>query len=499
MMKAVHILIAANLLLWAWIPAVCQSAEFNTDNRFACPIHDSFLAPKSRLDKVSSEMRARTRRKQQYADVQTIEIMKMIKLPPEIKREIISRIRWEVMPGPGEVSGRNVIITLKKPLLIGGRRYKAIRIKGIVYKDGETGEVSPPIMESFNSGTQPTEYQILRNGKIEIRDIHLSPKGGMYLEQAENNFLMNEDLNKLGLTTLLPIGYGCYPNMSLHDKQIGFVIYGVEETTDARLEDDIRKMRRQGLTETRPQTDGIAEFIREYSQIMYRFGRRLRQMHDAGYAHFATHINNAYFSGDEIYFCDLDHVRKKTGKRDSKPFSFFQFRDYKNAISSLQRKFMPIFFLRTRNPDGTRFSWRNYSQFLNLYYGLMEEYQLYPHYSFMAGYFHDDSSMQYQPGQRLTRQRSRLFSQLSDLQIFESDMESFEVWRSVLNGTGVAKTRDGTAREIWPGNSEIVLDDQDGTLDGGADRFVYDDVMRVRSKKNIPPSRKRSRMTRTAS
>lgn len=335
-------------------------------------------------------------------------------LPGYLRQRIIDTIKWNIPTASTDVIGRSILVRLGNPIEIDGRKIRAIKIKGIVYKD-EDGRISPPIMEEYNGIMQRQYYFKWKDGRIVKEKVSPRAKGGVELSKAKNEFNMARDLWNLGLGGVYPIGYGRYtsPSMRFNNKEMGFVILGIEDENDRRLGGQFRR-EYVLLFEDK----SLRDFLIYYSWVMYKVGRRLRELHEQGFVHDSLHLNNMGLIGKEIYFFDLSTSRRKLKDESDEEFLFYQFLDYVSILHSLHRHLIPIL-------TGKRFRWNEY---IEEFCELTEGEGIYPNYAFMSGYFYDIPELKYTPGDVVTDKQRQSFDYIANFYLVEADKESFQIW-----------------------------------------------------------------------
>jgi hypothetical protein len=136
---------------------------------------------------------------------------------------------------PAAVVGRRVSFELQSPVSIDGLKLLGIRIKGCRPKVLQRGEIAPHRGKGFS----PVENNksIEDNGRIIIHETvendSLQPEGSMSEAGLKNEVMVAEKL--VPSITHYLLGYGIYESLSFKGENIGFIVYGLEDSRDQRL------------------------------------------------------------------------------------------------------------------------------------------------------------------------------------------------------------------------------------------------------------------------
>jgi len=199
---------------------------------------------------------------------------------------------------------RSEITGLDEGLDINGIGLKALRLKGIYPCFGGT-TVMP---YTHGDGVYPL-FVALGDGVIENRprqDHEYAPRGTMTLSAIEREV---ETALELGPDkTDLVLGFGIFEDLSFFKQSVGFVIYGVQESSDVRLfsqiEKEINRLRKLYPLGSDP--TGLLRLPSYGKEMAFESGRKLKYMHVlARKKHGCPHLGN-YRSKSEMGLRLLD-------------------------------------------------------------------------------------------------------------------------------------------------------------------------------------------------
>ncbi|MFN0117937.1 MAG: sigma factor-like helix-turn-helix DNA-binding protein [Elusimicrobiota bacterium] len=192
--------------------------------------------------------------------------------------------------------GRSVLLRLadgQAPLTAVGSM-PGQKLKNVGYKDR-----LPDLTKTYVAGpdeaiSQPTHKLEIVKGKIHSVPVLPHPVGGGYLFEVINEYeTMLEAFND-GVPTAYPEGVGEFlgPEWKFNDKEVGFIIMGLEDDKDERVGDVIHA-RLQGITGMGSQGIPIAKKIYDdFGDWSYKSAQTLRRNLAIGMTHGHPHPRN---------------------------------------------------------------------------------------------------------------------------------------------------------------------------------------------------------------
>lgn len=243
-------------------------------------------------------------------------------LPSSVSDRIKKAVSWEKMEYDSISGNRSIIINLPEPVTIGGKVINAIKVKGIIYKDRETGEISRPIMKDFTGfGRTRIKVDFTAEGIPITNPTENRPIGTMLLNRAEQEYNMVRALFDDGFSTDYPLGFGELLDKKFEGRRVGFVMLGIEDASDARVND-------------LPMKDTPHAFM--------VVGRTIRKLNKKGYIHTFPHVNNFSVSRDseEANIHDLDQMKRTSTLPSLTAEYWYRIYEFFNLVYSIERFYM---------------------------------------------------------------------------------------------------------------------------------------------------------------
>ncbi|MFH1387469.1 MAG: hypothetical protein ABIH50_07380 [bacterium] len=176
---------------------------------------------------------------------------------------------------------RSVVLMLRDPIDVEGKKIKALRLKGVFPQRGKRHTV-----KSYSDGSGVVDRAYLFEEKAQIKTGPYTP-GAMGTMTAGYLTKEVEAAQKLDGQTDLLLGYGIYENFTYLGKPVGFVVYGMERVVDSRM-----------ASYSSP-TEILA--------LLNKTGQALRACHEAGVIHGFPHLGNvALDPGQKVRLVDLE-------------------------------------------------------------------------------------------------------------------------------------------------------------------------------------------------
>src|SRR4030042_5074354 len=162
--------------------------------------------------------------------------------PKEVIDKILKVAVWEDFT-PDAISGRrSAIIRLREPVIINGRTIRAIKIKGLCYREEEYGDAGLPDMR-FYDGTSTHRPPAQRMIFDERGLLFLSPtpprRRGV---EPVKNAITETDITRRAfyedMSVGYVLGYGMYNPENFGSTEPGFIVLGIEDPQDRRLKEN---------------------------------------------------------------------------------------------------------------------------------------------------------------------------------------------------------------------------------------------------------------------
>ncbi|MDP3703278.1 MAG: hypothetical protein Q8R78_02695, partial [Candidatus Omnitrophota bacterium] len=183
---------------------------------------------------------------------------------------------------------------------------RAVRLKGTGWRE-RNGPWQPPAMESYTGpGRTQQVWRVAPDGQLSSVASEDRPMGAMFLQRAQREFRMTHAAFHDGLPVNVPVGYGEFTRMSFHGGRLGFVILGIADARDQRLNDEWTQ---QWYLPRRWEAhrQWLADYYLEQAR---RLGALLRWWHRAGYLHEFPHLGNVSLAEHTEVLHDLDHATR---------------------------------------------------------------------------------------------------------------------------------------------------------------------------------------------
>jgi hypothetical protein len=214
---------------------------------------------------------------------------------------------------PGRASGnRSWVVDFKKIFTLANRTCSSVKLKGVVFDSNK--ELADYSISPEHPGRTVSLYDVKEDGSISLFPSNDRPTGALLLQNARNEFEMTRLAFERGLPVNLPIGYGMFKGISFQGNEVGFVILGIQDPYDIRLDKIFLKALIDGYAR-----DG------DYQRAVYlikKTGRVLRQFHDAGFIHNTPVLHNFSIYENIITIHDLDWVDTVNGMTTEQIISY---------------------------------------------------------------------------------------------------------------------------------------------------------------------------------
>jgi len=182
---------------------------------------------------------------------------------------------------------RSKIVELDRPITINGKTFKAIKLKGVVFEAGK--KLKNYKYGAKHPGRPKFKYFIKEDGTcIEVPSQDM-PTGTMFLEDAKNEFEITRKAYDKGLSINLPIGFGEFIGVNFKDRKVGFVMLGIEDSSDLRLYNSFTDILKHDYM---PYREGKAVDYSKLGALLKRFGRELRVFNDSGFIQRYPNLDN---------------------------------------------------------------------------------------------------------------------------------------------------------------------------------------------------------------
>lgn len=146
----------------------------------------------------------------------------------EIK-QLISQAKGNL----ADLNGRSLVHQLIDPIEYNGGTIRSVRLKGILPRVDEQGNI-PPHKGLGRNGYVPHPFFTGENGEVAIRDNNPgSPQGGLRAEKAEREF--NVAVSAPAGVADFPFCFGEYDDLTYLQQPLGFVGFGQEAVEDLRF------------------------------------------------------------------------------------------------------------------------------------------------------------------------------------------------------------------------------------------------------------------------
>ncbi|MDD5774730.1 MAG: sugar nucleotide-binding protein, partial [Candidatus Omnitrophica bacterium] len=294
-----------------------------------------------------------------------------IRLREALQERIEKVVSWQEKPD-AVTSGRSALIQLAKP--IWQKKIRAIKIKGLGnFLDPE--KPSPPTADEYESWGQPNmSFEFNPAGDFYIRELLPSPAGGVIFSKAQHEYQVHQRAFAQGCPVSVPLAYGEYPGLRYQGETLGFVVLGVSDIEDRRLDqlwltDEMAVDRDKGICIVRA-SDYLFESkgsrsIQEFSiDVLSGWGKTMRRFHNAGFIHRAPHGENFSYGKNGIKIHDLGEAKYK---KELAPRQIFMYQLFE--VSEIMAKI----YLWQISPVAVFLSQKNFNMYRHFLEGYFQE------------------------------------------------------------------------------------------------------------------------------
>ncbi|MCK4532430.1 alpha/beta fold hydrolase, partial [bacterium] len=253
-----------------------------------------------------------------------------INLRPAIIEKIKKVISWELKPDLAP-SGRTGLIILDKPIIVNKVKITAIKIKGLGDYFTDPENPTPPTTKEFHDSGQPDFYtEFDENGEFYIKETIPKPLGGNIYKEAREEYKFHLNAFKKGDFVSVPLAYGEYPEIKYKGETLGFVILGITDPRDRRVDNlfagDLVSMDKKTAQVV------ISDYLREllggkkmedfFEKLFEQWGHTLRRFHNAGFIHRNPHGANFSYEKNKIKIHDLESSKRKQDLKNEQVFMY---------------------------------------------------------------------------------------------------------------------------------------------------------------------------------
>jgi len=183
--------------------------------------------------------------------------------------------------------------------------------------------IAPPSTEPYRPQGHPAGRILVQpDGRITFEEREWF-RGGLYLEDAVNEAGIMEQLHQRGLAIDLPYKTGEYPDRKFKGARTGNVVIltpgeevTVEKLVDKVIDGLVKPLqgaasgeRAARLNRSIIEMGGRSGFKKAMEGLFFRYGERLRELHDAGYYHGTPHFNNIKRHNNRFFWKDFSYSR----------------------------------------------------------------------------------------------------------------------------------------------------------------------------------------------
>ncbi|OGC30717.1 hypothetical protein A2311_01575 [candidate division WOR-1 bacterium RIFOXYB2_FULL_48_7] len=206
------------------------------------------------------------------------------KMPQAEQVNLLGKIAGSPIP-PGDISGRNVMIHLRSPIIDWTNEVFSLRLKGIIPDVRPDGTVS----EHSGNGVDRHPFVVNESGILTCEQARQgTPEGGHFADIAEHEYHLADQFCPEHADHAL--AFGSYDGIRYQfngvDHKLGFVVFGVETADDFRLS-SIFKSHLIGMLDN----SDFPQIGQSFGQALARF-HGVRDAYRGGYIHRYLHWGN---------------------------------------------------------------------------------------------------------------------------------------------------------------------------------------------------------------